>query len=84
MSENPIGMCCSIALVACLDVCTGVCLDFFSIRRSCPENFASCCRRTGAGQEDEDQDEAEREPLLTTEAVGDQPTKTGEMIAAEG
>jgi len=34
MSEDPVGVCCSIALVACLDVCAGVCIDFASFSAS--------------------------------------------------
>jgi hypothetical protein len=39
MSEDPIGVCFSIALLACLDVCTGICVDFASIRASLPFEF---------------------------------------------
>jgi len=34
MSDDPIGTCCAIALVACLDVYGGICIDFASIRTS--------------------------------------------------
>ena len=30
MSDDPFGLCCSIALVACLEVYAGICLDFAS------------------------------------------------------
>ena len=34
MSDDPIGACCAIALVACLDVYGGICIDFASVRAS--------------------------------------------------
>lgn len=34
MSDDPFGICCSIAIIACLDVCAGICLDYASIRTS--------------------------------------------------
>jgi hypothetical protein len=34
MSDDLIGTCCAIAFIACLDVCSGICFDFASIRTS--------------------------------------------------
>jgi hypothetical protein len=34
MSDDPIGTCCAIAFIACLDVCSGICFDYASFRTS--------------------------------------------------
>ncbi|KAF8489545.1 hypothetical protein F5888DRAFT_1161714 [Russula emetica] len=48
MSDDPIGTCCAIAIVACLDVCSGICFDFASFRHGCTENMCRCrcCERS--------------------------------------
>ncbi|KAI0289059.1 hypothetical protein BC826DRAFT_1034144 [Russula brevipes] len=72
MSEDPVGACCSIAIIACLDVCTGICIDFASIRMSrcpparhgCTETIFRCqvCGRSEKGSGSTN--EGERAPLI--------------------
>ncbi|KAJ7812674.1 hypothetical protein B0H13DRAFT_2144163 [Mycena leptocephala] len=54
---------CSILLIACLDVCTGICVDFTSIRHAFTENLCRCSCCCGS-ETDEDYEPAEREPLI--------------------
>lgn len=76
MSEDPVGVCCSLALVACLDVCTGFCIDFASIRHRFPETMFRCitCGRTEKESALEDE---ERAPLIQQT----QPTASRPMPA---
>ncbi|KAI9511949.1 hypothetical protein F5148DRAFT_1166404 [Russula earlei] len=44
-SQDLLGTCCSIALVACLDLCTAICIDFASIRHAFTETMFKCPTR---------------------------------------
>ncbi|KAH9987047.1 hypothetical protein BJV77DRAFT_950563 [Russula vinacea] len=63
MSDDPFGICCSIAIIACLDVCAGICLDYASIRHGCTETMfkCRCCR---GSDKDVVQEDGERAPLI--------------------
>ncbi|KAN0114189.1 hypothetical protein V8E52_006987 [Russula decolorans] len=63
MSDNPIGTCCAIAFVACLDVCTGICVDYASFRHGCTETMCRCrcCERS---EKELDWEDGEHAPLL--------------------
>ncbi|KAH9981805.1 hypothetical protein BJV74DRAFT_853644 [Russula compacta] len=77
MSEDPIGICCSIAFVACLEICTGICLDFASIRHSCTETMCKC-RACGCGRSHKalHLPDEERAPLIQQA----QPAPTNPMM----
>ncbi|KAI0295341.1 hypothetical protein B0F90DRAFT_1204636 [Multifurca ochricompacta] len=78
MSEDPIGVCCSIAFLACLDVCTGVCVDFASIQHSFTETMCKCrcCGRSEKELTLENSD-GERAPLIQQT----QPTPSNPMAS---
>ncbi|KAH9979333.1 hypothetical protein BGW80DRAFT_1164696 [Lactifluus volemus] len=63
MSEDPVGICCSIAVIACLDVYAGICVDFMSFRHSFTETMCKCrcCQRS---EKVLALDEGERAPLI--------------------
>ncbi|KAI0246825.1 hypothetical protein BJV78DRAFT_1251150 [Lactifluus subvellereus] len=63
MSEDPVGACCSIALLACLDVCTGICVDFGSLRHGFTETMFKCRCCRGSEKELAPGD-GERAPLI--------------------
>ncbi|KAH7906673.1 hypothetical protein BJ138DRAFT_607934 [Hygrophoropsis aurantiaca] len=44
MCDDFFGTCCAVALTACCDVLTGICLDFTSIQHQCAQNLCSCSR----------------------------------------
>ncbi|KAH7925712.1 hypothetical protein BV22DRAFT_1010683 [Leucogyrophana mollusca] len=63
MSDDILGTCCALTLVACCDVVSGACLDFASIRHQCTQNLCSCGRN--ARIEDIESASDEREPLVS-------------------
>ncbi|KZV64537.1 hypothetical protein PENSPDRAFT_656485 [Peniophora sp. CONT] len=87
MSEDPIGICCLVAITACAEVCAAACIDFTTVRQS----FTACfwpkrCR----SEEDEDYtddeehgaaERGEREPLIRSEPLPStvQPQETADM-----
>ncbi|KAH8986773.1 hypothetical protein EDB86DRAFT_2953336 [Lactarius hatsudake] len=76
MSEDPVGVCCSIALVACLDVCTGFCIDFASFRHSFTETMFRC-NTCGRAEKERALEGDERAPLIQQT----QPTASRPMLA---
>ncbi|KAL4257653.1 hypothetical protein AB1N83_011306 [Pleurotus pulmonarius] len=51
---------CGILLIACLDVLTGVCVDFVSLRHNCTEHLCSPCTWPTKAEDDL----SERDPLI--------------------
>ncbi|KAF8259040.1 hypothetical protein EI94DRAFT_1752568 [Lactarius quietus] len=77
MSDDPFGLCCSIAFVACLNVYAGVCMDFASYRHRFTETMFRCtsCRRA---EKDSARGDEERAPLIQQQT---QPTTSRPMLA---
>ncbi|KAF8556651.1 hypothetical protein OG21DRAFT_1458854 [Imleria badia] len=66
MSDEVVGTCCAIIFTACLDVVTGICVDFMSVRHSCTETLCRCsCLGCPKSDVPIDDLEDERDPLLS-------------------
>ncbi|KAH0835713.1 hypothetical protein J3R83DRAFT_9534, partial [Lanmaoa asiatica] len=65
MSDQVIGTCCALTITACLDVITGICLDFLSVRHSCTETLCHCSCLGCHNDVPIDDLEEERDPLLS-------------------
>ncbi|VDB96844.1 unnamed protein product [Peniophora sp. CBMAI 1063] len=93
-ADDPMGLCCLVAVTACADVCTAACIDFTTVRQS----FTACfmpkwcrCSRSDPEEEDYADDEerarGEREPLLRPDleevasAVQPRPTMAMAVVA---
>nr|GAT56621.1 predicted protein [Mycena chlorophos] len=64
---------CAIILVACVDVCAGVCYEWTTIRQSWTEDLCNCCRCSCCEDPaDEEETEREREPLLKGKSSRDE------------
>ncbi|KAI0667498.1 hypothetical protein C8Q78DRAFT_981976 [Trametes maxima] len=61
MSDDLFGACFSTVFICCLEVCSGICNDFWSVRHTCIERTCTC--RDGSYESDPN-DPRERERLL--------------------
>ncbi|KAH9952431.1 hypothetical protein BC827DRAFT_1255282 [Russula dissimulans] len=77
MSDDLLGACCSIAIIACLDVCTAFCIDFASIRHGFTETMCRC-RGCGQLEKESELEDGERARLIQqTEPAPSQPMVPG-------
>ncbi|KAN0137532.1 hypothetical protein V8E53_004583 [Lactarius tabidus] len=76
MSDDPLGLCCSIALVACLDIYAGICIDFASYRHRFTETMCRCIT-CGRATKERTLEDDERAPLIQET----QPTTSRPMLA---